>query len=304
MPRIARLKSCDSVYHIMVRSISEVILFKEDCDKDKYLKLMEKYQDLFLFKVYAYCLMDNHAHFIIYANGADISKIMHGINHSYAQYYNYKYGRHGHLFQDRFKSKIIYDDRSLIVRSIYIHKNAEDIPGYKHAAEKYQYSSLGIYLGKMKDRYNLVDYKFILEMFNKDIVKARKQYMSHVDKCDEDNVVDITFSYEGTEYRSQRVLLLRNYKIDDILKFVSQKTGMRVSGVRMKHNRQTIETRALSVLFLRSLCNLKFKDICSIVGNISQARLSKLCSIGLEKVLKEDKYRGIVEEFIEKQKTA
>lgn len=78
MPRMARLKGCDCSYHIMVRSISEVPLFKENSDKDRYLKTLKKYQDVFKFKLYGYCLMNNNAHFIIYANGADISKIMDG----------------------------------------------------------------------------------------------------------------------------------------------------------------------------------------------------------------------------------
>ncbi|WDC83583.1 transposase [Caloramator sp. mosi_1] len=58
--------------------------------------------------------MDNHAHFIIDANGADISKIMHFINYKYAMWFNKRYSRHGHLFQDRFKSKIVKDERYLL----------------------------------------------------------------------------------------------------------------------------------------------------------------------------------------------
>lgn len=68
---------------------------------------MAGYQENYGFKVYGFCLMDNHAHFIIDVNGADISNIMHSINFKYAQVYNRKHKRHGHLFQDRFKSKIV-----------------------------------------------------------------------------------------------------------------------------------------------------------------------------------------------------
>ncbi|MCX7596800.1 MAG: transposase, partial [Fischerella sp.] len=71
MPRVAREKSFDSIYHIMVRSISEVNLYKDEKDKLKYIDYMKKAQDQFEFKLYAYCLMDNHAHFVIDANGAD-----------------------------------------------------------------------------------------------------------------------------------------------------------------------------------------------------------------------------------------
>ena len=54
-----------------------------------------------------------HSHLLVDANGADISKVMHGINFSYAMYFNKKYKRDGHLFKDRFKSKIVDNDRYL-----------------------------------------------------------------------------------------------------------------------------------------------------------------------------------------------
>ena len=84
MPRTARRKSCDSIYHIMVKSVGDSKLFKIDDDKEMYLGIIKKYQNIFNFKVYAYCLMDNHAHFMIDSNGSDISKFMQRINQSYA----------------------------------------------------------------------------------------------------------------------------------------------------------------------------------------------------------------------------
>ncbi|EYE87421.1 hypothetical protein Q428_13335, partial [Fervidicella metallireducens AeB] len=107
MPRLARQKKEDAIFHVMARSISEVDLFKDDEDKLNYLALVKKYQKTYEFRVYGYCLMDNHLHLIIDANGADISRIMHSINFSYAQYFNHRHKRHGHLFQDRFKSKMV-----------------------------------------------------------------------------------------------------------------------------------------------------------------------------------------------------
>ncbi|WP_243108607.1 transposase [Clostridium rectalis] len=96
--------------------------------------------------------MNNHAHFIIDSNGADISRIMHSLDFRYAINYNNKYHRHGHLFQDRFKSKIINNENYLIKASAYIHRNPVDIKKYANSPEKYNYSSLGVYLG-IKKRY-------------------------------------------------------------------------------------------------------------------------------------------------------
>src|SRR6056297_3648075 len=98
MPRTARIKSGDSIYHIMVKSVGGTNLFRSDMDKDMYLGIIKKYQKIFDFKVYAYCLMDTHGHFMIDSNGSDVSKFMHRINQSYAQRYNRRYKRSGHLF--------------------------------------------------------------------------------------------------------------------------------------------------------------------------------------------------------------
>lgn len=76
MPRGPRIKSPDSIYHIMIRSIEEVKLFKKESDKEFYFYLIRKYQKKYNFKVYAYCLMDNHGHLIIDANGGDISNVI------------------------------------------------------------------------------------------------------------------------------------------------------------------------------------------------------------------------------------
>ena len=148
MARNARLKLADAIYHIMCKSISEVNLFRDCEDKEMYLSLIKKYKKLYNVKIYGYCLMDNHAHILADANGADISKVMHGINFSYARYFNKKYKREGHLFKDRFKSKIVDGERYLKTVSLYIHNNPTDISEFKDCPEKYAFSSLGYILEK------------------------------------------------------------------------------------------------------------------------------------------------------------
>jgi putative transposase len=300
MPRIARVKSFDSVYHIMVRSISDTPLFRKNTDKDKYLKLFKKYQDIFNFKVYSYCLMETHAHFILDPQGADISKIMHGINLCYAQYFNREYKRHGHVFQDRFKSIIINDDGYLLNLSAYIHKNPSDIGRYRNCIHKYPYSSLGIFYGLRNDNLKLLDRGFILQILSKDIINARHIYKEMLEKSSYFEMKTKTeFRDEGSQYRSERVILVRNQKIDNIIDLVSKATGLRRTSINMKHSSKLTEFRALAVFLMRCYCNFKEKDICKIIGNISQPRVSKLCSIGLNAVLENDKYSAMIREMVE-----
>jgi len=66
----------------------------------------------------------------------------------------------------------------------------------------------------------------------------------------------------------------------------------------MKYSRIHIHAKALTVVLMRSLCNLKASDICNILGNITQSRVSKLSTIGIQLIGTEEKYENIIEDFI------
>ena len=301
MPRCARVKSFDSVYHIMVRSISDVLLFTSDSEKEMYLNLIKKYQEIYLFKVYAYCIMDTHAHMIIDCNGADISKIMHDINQCYAQYYNRTHNRRGHLFQDRFKSIIIFEDRALINISAYINKNAKDIKGYKGREEKYKYSSYGIYAGIRKDEYGILDPYFILNQFSKDIISAKKQYIEFVKRYDEEAEGDMEFKHERAEYRSERSILVRNITSREVVDFVSHYTNTDRSYINIKYVKTAAELKSLSAFLMRCLCDMSEKIICKEIGNITQSHAAKLCQMAVKLIEEKDEYKNIIKDFLEKR---
>ncbi|MBF8983827.1 transposase [Lutibacter sp. B2] len=299
MPRIARLKSNDSIFHVMVRSISEIQLFKENEDKDRYLDLIKKHTKKFGFKVYAYCLMDNHGHLIIDSNGADISKIMHGINFSYAGYFNRKYKRHGHVFQDRFKSKIIDSEKYLITLSAYIHSNPTDIKKYKKKPQKYKYSTLNLYLGLKKDSKDIVDAKYVMSLFSNKVNKAREQYLQFVlgYKNEEINM-EVEFTNEETEYRSERVIHKRDYTPNDIVKYVAAYTKIEEKKIYIKYNKEATISRALVALLMKRFCNFAHKDICKVIGNITSSRISSLCTMAVEIVMGNSRYNKIIDDFI------
>ena len=303
MPRIARQKYEDAIYHIMARSISEVQLFKTNQDKEKYMLLIKEYQKVYNFKLYAYCLMDNHVHLMVDCNGADISKIMHCINFKYARYYNTVHQRHGHLFQDRFKSKIVEDDRYLMALSAYIHNNPLDISGYENRPEDYCYSSLAVYLGLKEDGYEVLDKEFILRLFGENKNKSRERYMNlvirtHTVPLDNITKEETEFEDEKTEYRSERKILVRNFNIDDVMQYVADKFEIEKSLFHIKYQKDIIPIKGVLVLLLRNLCNASIKGICSILGNITGSRVSKLSSIGVDVVSSDKRYRNIISDFI------
>jgi putative transposase len=299
MPRKARLKNCDAIYHIMSRSISDLSLYRDNRDKDKYLDIVKIYQDLFRFKVYCFCLMNTHSHFIIDANGADISKIYHGINQSYAFYFNKKYKRHGHVFQDRFKSVIVDNDAYLMNLTGYIHSNPVSIKKFKGCPEKYIYSSLGLYLDIREDFHKLVDKDLVMSKFNKNEIYREKSYKEFVKLCRDDRIKEkIEFENDRTRYESCRIIISRHHDVDEIIHFIITKTNCSEETLRIKSNRKTLEQRALFVFFMRCFCNYKQEDICKVIGNITQSRVSRLCVIGMEFTKSKEKYKNLVVDFI------
>ena len=299
MPRTARIKNCNSIYHVMCRSISEITLFRDKKDKYKYLEILKKYQDIFSFKIYCYCLMDTHCHIAIDVNGADISKIFHSVNQSYAHYFNKKYNRHGHVFQDRFKSKIINKESYLINLSGYIHANPLSIKKYKNSIESYPFSSLGVYLGIHEDNLNLINTEFIMSYFSQRKADAKRLYLEFVKIFTENNVdTSIEFEDESTEYTSNRTILTRDYSVEKIIEFITQKTHSSENTLKMKNSSKSTHSRALFIFLMRSLCNYKYKDICGIIGNLTESRVSALCVFGMNLSNHDPKYNNLINEFI------
>lgn len=78
------------------------------CDEDKlyFMETMFEKKQGSRFYIHSFCLMDNHIHLMISEGSEDISRVMKRITVSYVYYFNKKYKRVGHLFQDRFKSEV------------------------------------------------------------------------------------------------------------------------------------------------------------------------------------------------------
>ncbi|MBR5066626.1 MAG: transposase [Lachnospiraceae bacterium] len=123
MPRVAREKSITGFYHVMVRGVGKQIIFEEANDYYFYLKMLEKYATETEIEICAYCLMDNHVHLLVRDVKDNLALFMKKLGVVYAIYYNTKYERNGHLFQDRYKSKAINDERYLLIVFSYILNN-------------------------------------------------------------------------------------------------------------------------------------------------------------------------------------
>ena len=144
LPRIARTYSEVKVYHITIRGIDKQNIFLDEYDKNKFISILKETKEKYNYEIYAYCLMDNHVHLVIYDKEQKISKIMQSIEISYVFYFNMKYDRIGHLFQDRFFSKKVEDREYLKMVCRYIHQNP--LKAGIGKTEKYRWSSYKEYI--------------------------------------------------------------------------------------------------------------------------------------------------------------
>lgn len=163
MPRQPRQKSESGIYHIMLRGINQQVIFEEDEDCDKFLETLEKYKAVSGYRIYAYCLMSNHIHILLKVEKEDLEQIMKRIAGSYVYWYNWKYYRKGHLFQDRFKSEPVEDDEYFLTVMRYIHQNPVKSEIVNSVSE-YKYSSYYEY----EKESQIVDTEFAFSILSKE----------------------------------------------------------------------------------------------------------------------------------------
>jgi len=189
VPRYPRKYSKTGIYHIMLRGNERKNIFINEEDKGKFIKIVFKKKTREAFKLYAYCIMDNHLHLVIKEQKEPISRIIKRITTSYAYYFNNKYKRVGHLFQDRFKSETIEDEPYLLSVIRYVHNNPEKAEITKK--EKYRWSSYSNYIDILNHHAEIPEIKEILELFSSDREKALKEFINYSNKYEEKNFLEI-----------------------------------------------------------------------------------------------------------------
>lgn len=171
MPRAARKKSVSGIHHIMMGGINQQDLFHSDEDRDKLLHILQKMKQTSQFELYAYCLMDNYIHLLLKEGQENLSKIVKRIGVAYVYWYNKKYERSGQLFQDRFKSQNIENDRDFLRVLRYIHQKPIKV-GLAQEMGKYPWSSYYAYGQWRVEDSGFIDRQVALGMFNEELEVA------------------------------------------------------------------------------------------------------------------------------------
>jgi len=175
MTREARIRSKTGIYHIMLRGIDKRNIFLDDEDRLKFIEKLGKAKETASFKLYGYCLMDNHVHLLIGEQKEEIGISIKRITVGYVQWHNSKHERTGHLFQNRYKSEVVETESYLINVLRYIHQNPVKAKITGHVKD-YLWSSYHQYLLSYRDQITFLDEQLIKSYFFKQ--KDFEDYMS------------------------------------------------------------------------------------------------------------------------------
>ncbi|WP_026520405.1 transposase [Butyrivibrio sp. FCS006] len=143
MARRARSMSESGYMHIVVRGIGKQILFEDRQDFKHFLNRLERFCLETEVKICAYCLMDNHVHLLVHGESSSTILLMKKMGVSYSEYYNKKYDRVGHLFQNRYLSEKIESEKYFLAVFRYILQNPERAKICK--SSEYRWSSYSLY---------------------------------------------------------------------------------------------------------------------------------------------------------------
>jgi len=186
----------------MLRGINRQQIFVDDEDYEKFLWVLKETKEISGFRIYAFCLMDNHVHLLIREGKEPLERVFRRIGSKFVYWYNVKYQRTGHLFQDRYKSETVEDEAYFLTVIRYIHQNPVKAK-ICEKTEDYRYSSYNEYLnGKW-----LADTDPVLK------VLPLEEFIAFNNQTNADNCIefeDVAFKMTDEQLKSEVELFFKN----------------------------------------------------------------------------------------------
>ncbi|MFH1714919.1 MAG: transposase [Elusimicrobiota bacterium] len=166
------------LYHVIGRGLEQKKIFANNTLKQEFYKRFSNILSKSSIQCYAWCIMDNHFHFLIQTGTTKLSHFMSRLLTGYAIYYNKKHKRRGHLFENRYKSILCEKDKYLFSLVRYIHLNPVK-------AKIISYETLKDYLWTGHHEFfttqkGIVNKDDLLEHFGDSRKKALKQYKQYI----------------------------------------------------------------------------------------------------------------------------
>src|SRR3990172_4686839 len=275
MPRQARLDAPGALHHIMVRGINKTDIFMDDQDKARFLERVGENIREGKCSIYAWVLMDNHVHLLFKSGKHGISAVMRKLLTWYAQYFNRRHNRTGHLFQNRYKSILCDEENYLLALIRYIHLNPvrAQIVSTIEELDRYPWSGHGTIIGKSK--YLWMDIDTVLSQFGAKKRRAISEYRRFVkEELGSGRNPELTGGFvhaimrEAEERQLRQTKLRRRGKgIGDIIREECRKRGVNEQELtRGSRRRKVSQARAVIALRCREEVGCSGAEIARHLG--------------------------------------
>jgi len=170
VPRRPRLHVTGGLYHVTLRGNNGIDLFKDGSDRSHLNELVETALLEEQARVHSFCWMTNHLHLAIQVSGRPLGRVIHSFATAYSRYFNAKYARSGHLFENRYFASLVDVDEYLLELVRYIHRNPVKAELVANPAS-YLWSSHRYYVGC--SRLDWLSTALVLSLFHSDIRRAK-----------------------------------------------------------------------------------------------------------------------------------
>ena len=180
MPRQARLDAPDTLHHVMVRGLERRRIFRDDTDRRDFVARVGALAEGGAFRVYAWALLPNHAHLLVRTGTRPLARAMRSLLTGYAGAFNRRHKRVGHLFQNRYKSIVVEEERYLLELVRYLHLNAlrAQLVADLRALDRYAWSGHSALLGFVARPWQAT--AEVLARFARNARRARRAYRDFV----------------------------------------------------------------------------------------------------------------------------
>lgn len=180
MPRQARLDTPGTLHHVIIRGIEKRRIVDDRKDRGNFISRLGDIATDTGTIIYAWALMTNHAHILLRSSSQGLPRFMRRFLTGYAITYNIRHKRHGHLFQNRYKSIVCDEDVYFQELVRYIHLNPLRAKLVKNISELDRYPWCGHSVLMSRKRYEWQDRDYVLSWFGEREAGAKRDYRRYV----------------------------------------------------------------------------------------------------------------------------
>lgn len=178
MARPLRLQVANGVYHVTARGNERGVIYRDDRDRRSFLELLTRVRERHRWRILAYCLMGNHYHLLVQIHEPDLASGMRDLNGIYAQTFNRRHARVGHLMQGRYGARLVQEDEHLLPVVRYIVRNPVRA-GFCTSPSAWAWSSQRALLGQAPAWF--LDTEALLSHYGRTREAARARYREHTE---------------------------------------------------------------------------------------------------------------------------